>query len=116
MQDLFFDVDVLNEDLGIVSGKKWVSLGNSSWPNNPTYYLYDTDELLMFNINFRTWGPFEYRKDLVRMTVTVRPKGQSSSLVRASVQYNLQAIEDREMYQGFFNTMDKSLFLTTQMH
>ena len=27
MQDLFFDIDVLDEDLGIVSGKKWHQAG-----------------------------------------------------------------------------------------
>ena len=30
MQDLFFDIDVLDEELGIISGKKWFN-HNSSW-------------------------------------------------------------------------------------
>jgi hypothetical protein len=113
MQDLFFDIDVLDEELGIVSGKKWFN-HNSSWADHPTYYLYETDELLIFNTNFRSWGPFNYRKDLTRMTITVRPKEKTRLLVRASVQYNIRAVEDPEMYQKFFKTLGQSLFLEGQ--
>ncbi len=114
MQDLFFDIDVLDEDLGIVSGKKL--LDNSyGWKNNPTYYLYKTDELLIFNTNFRTWGPFNYRNDLTRMTVTIRPKEKTRSLVRASLQCKSRAVEYPELYQQFFKTLAQSLFLSAQM-
>jgi len=113
MQDLFFDIDVLDEELGIISGKKWFN-NNSSWADHPTYYLYETDELLIFNTNFRSWGPFNYRKDLTRMTITVRPKEKTRMLVRASVQYNIRAVEDPEMYQKFFKTLGQSLFLEAQ--
>jgi hypothetical protein len=113
MQDLFFDIDVLDEELGIISGKKWFN-HNSSWADHPTYYLYETDELLIFNTNFRSWGPFKYRKDLTRMTITVRPKEKTRLLVRASVQYNIRAVEDPEMYQKFFKTLGQSLFLEAQ--
>ena len=113
MQDLFFDIDVLDEELGIISGKKWFN-HNSSWADHPTYYLYETDELLIFNTNFRSWGPFNYRKDLTRMTITVRPKEKTRMLVRASVQYNIRAVEDPEMYQKFFKTLGQSLFLEAQ--
>ena len=37
MQDLFFDIDVLDEELGIVSGKKWFN-HESPWADHPTYY------------------------------------------------------------------------------
>lgn len=111
MQDLFFDIDVLDEDLGVVSGKKWVD-DDSGWSDHPTYYLYDTDELIIFNTNFRSWGPFKYRNDLVRMTVTVRPKEETRLLVRASVQYNLRAVESPEAYQALFKTLQQSLFLS----
>ena len=114
MQDLFFDVDVVDEELGIVSGKKWFN-HESTWADHPTYYLYKTDELIIFNTNFRSWGPFNYRNDLTRMTVTVRPKEKTRSLVRASVQYNIRAVEDPEMYQKFFKTLGQSLFLDAQM-
>ena len=114
MQDLFFDIDVVDEELGIVSGKKWFNQ-DSDWADHPTYYLYETDELIIFNTNFRSWGPFNYRTDLTRMTVTVRPKEKTRSLVRASVQYNIRAVEDPEMYQKFFKTLSQSMFLAAEM-
>jgi len=114
LQDLFFDIDVLDEELGVVSGKKWFNY-ESTWVNHPTYYLYKTDELIMFNTNFRSWGPFNFRRDLTRMTVTVRPKEKTRSVVRASVQYNIRAVEDPEMYQKFFKTLSQSMFLAAEM-
>ena len=114
IQDLFFDIDVVDEELGIVSGKKWFNQ-DSDWADHPTYYLYETDELIIFNTNFRSWGPFNYRTDLTRMTVTVRPKEKTRSLVRASVQYNIRAVEDPEMYQKFFKTLSQSMFLAAEM-
>lgn len=113
MQDLFFDIDVLDEELGIVSGKKWFN-HNSAWADHPTYYLYETDELLVFNTNFRSWGPFNFRKDLTRMTITVRPKEKTRLLVRASVQHNIRAVEDPETYQKFFKILSQSLFLAAE--
>ena len=114
LQDLFFNIDVLDEELGIVSGKKWFN-DDSLWADHPTYYLYQTDELIIFNTNFRSWGPFNYRNDLTRITVTVRPKEKTRSLVRASVQYNIRAVEDPEMYQKFFKTLSQSMFLAAEM-
>lgn len=114
MQDLFFDIDVLDEDLCVVSGKKLFNNDNF-WGNHPTYYLYKTDELIIFNTIFRTWGPFNYRKDLIRMTVTIRPKEKTRSLVRASLQYNIRAVEDPYIYQKFFKSLGQSLFLSAKM-
>ncbi|MCG2758951.1 MAG: hypothetical protein L6263_11025 [Desulfobacteraceae bacterium] len=114
MQDLFFDIDVLDEDLGVVSGKKLFNHDNS-WGKHPTYYLYKTDELIIFNANFRTWGPFNYRNDLIRITVTIRPKEKTRSLVRASLQYNIRAVEDPYIYQKFFKSLGQSLFLSAKM-
>jgi len=114
MQDLFFRIDVLDEDLGLISGKKMYDSG-SIWANDPTYYGYKTDELILFSTVFRTWGPFQYRNDLTRMTVTVRPKEKTRSLVRVSVQYKLRAVEDPVMYQKFFKTLEQSMFLSSQM-
>ncbi len=116
MQDLFFHIDVLDPELGVVSGKKMFHKDPlDSWPDHWTYYAYETDNLIIFNNNrFRTWGPFRYRNDLTRMTVTVRPKEKTRLLVRASVQYDLQAVQDPEMYQKFFKTLEQSLFLSSQ--
>ena len=48
----------------------------------------------------------------LRMTVTVRPRGQTQLLVRANAQYNITPVEDPEPYQQFFAALGKSLFLT----
>jgi hypothetical protein len=113
LQDLCFEIDMLDEDLGVVSGKKMFN-ADDSWPENWTYYSYETDNLLMLNTNFRTWGPFHYREDLTRLTVTLRPKEESRSLVRASLQYNNQAVEDPEIYQKFFKLLRNSIFLSAK--
>jgi hypothetical protein len=113
MQDLYFKVDVLDEELGVISGKKL--FGEDDDPvTDPTYIWYETDALIIFNTTFLSWGPFNYRNDLARMTVTVRPKEETRSLVRASVQYEIRAVEDPEMYQKFFRVLEQSLFLSAQ--
>ena len=114
MQNMNFTIDVLDEDLGLISGKKLYQSGGQ-WVDSPAYYAYHTDELIIFNTNFRSWGPFEYREDLTRITVTVRPKETTRSLVRVSVQYNLRAVEDIEMYRTFFTALEQSMFLSATM-
>jgi hypothetical protein len=114
MQDLYFNIDVMDEDLGVISGKRLFH-DDDKPVTDPTYYSYRTDELIIFNTNFRTWGPFNYRYDLTRMTITVRPKEKTRSLVRASVQYAIRAVEDPEMYQQLFKTLEQSLFLAGQL-
>ncbi len=49
----------------------------------------------------------------LRMTVSVRPHG-SRMLVRASAQYQLQAVTDPLPYQQFFAALSKALFLEAQ--
>ena len=48
---------------------------------------------------------------VMRMTVTVRPHGKSQTLVRASAQYNLNAVSDAQPYQQFFVALEKAMFL-----
>lgn len=48
----------------------------------------------------------------VRITINVRPHGETQMLVRANAQYNLKAIEDPEPYQQFFSAFEKAMFLT----
>ena len=52
------------------------------------------------------------RHTLLKMTVTVRPRGETQLLVRANAQYRLKAIDTPGSYQDFFNLLEKSLFLT----
>lgn len=48
----------------------------------------------------------------LRMTATVRPRGETQSLVRVNAQYENMVVEDPEPYQDFFVALEKSMFLT----
>lgn len=48
----------------------------------------------------------------IKITVSVRPKGNDRMLVRANAQFNITPIEDPKHYQDFFVSLEKSLFLT----
>jgi len=48
----------------------------------------------------------------LRITVTVRPRGETQLLVRANAQYNVQPVTDPEPYQQFFKSLEKAMFLT----
>jgi hypothetical protein len=56
----------------------------------------------------------------MRMTVTVRPRGESQQLVRASAQFkatttaNARPVEEAATYREFFGALEKSMFLTAQ--
>lgn len=50
----------------------------------------------------------------LRMTVSVRPRGETQLLVRASAQFQNTAVEDPEPYQQFFDALGKSMFLQAQ--
>lgn len=45
------------------------------------------------------------------MTVTVRPRSEKQLLVRASAQFNIQAVSDPQPYQDFFTSFSKAMFL-----
>jgi len=114
-QDLGFQVEVLDEELGIVSGKKFVGLEKPSIGFDPTYFLYDNESLVVFTRSYRRWGPFWHRSDLVRLTVTVRERSQKQLIVRASAQFYLRPIEDPEPYQEFFRTLEQARFVDQQL-
>ncbi|BAO28832.1 hypothetical protein [Sulfuritalea hydrogenivorans] len=58
----------------------------------------------------------KYQQQLaIRMTVSVRPKGNTQMAVRANGQLNIQPIEDPKAYQDFFSSLEKSLFLTAHL-
>jgi len=48
----------------------------------------------------------------LRLTVSVRPKGESQLVVRANAQFNITAVEDPVPYQNFFTSLEKAMFLT----
>ena len=48
----------------------------------------------------------------IRMSVIVRPRGETQLAVRASALYNDKPIEEPMPYQDFFTALEKSLFLT----
>ena len=48
----------------------------------------------------------------LRMTVTVRGRGESQMLVRANAQFMDKAVEEPKPYQDFFTALEKSMFLT----
>jgi len=50
----------------------------------------------------------------MRMTVSVRDRGTTQTIVRANAQYNITAIEDPLPYQQFFVALEKAMFLTAQ--
>ena len=115
MQDLGFMVEVLDEELGIVSGKKFEPLERPSIGTDPYYHLYDDQSLLIFTKSYHTWGPFSHRSDLVRFTITVRKRNETQLVVRASAQFYLRPVEDPAPYQKFFRSLEQALFLQGQL-
>ncbi|MFO0707734.1 MAG: hypothetical protein U0412_12860 [Nitrospira sp.] len=50
--------------------------------------------------------------DVVGVTVTVRPEADGRMMIRANAIYNNKPIEDPKVYQNFFATLERSLFVT----
>jgi hypothetical protein len=110
LQDLDFKLEVLDEELGVVSAKKFVE-NERIYGIDLSYLLYQPDALLVLNRNYRTWGPFYHRNNLVRVTATVRKRNNAQLIVRASAQYYLRAVEDPVPYQKFFRALEQTIFL-----
>ncbi len=72
--------------------------------------MYDEESLVVFNRVYRTWGPFQARADMVRLTATVRQRNAQQLIVRASAQYFLRAVEEPAAYQKFYRTLEQALF------
>ncbi len=53
----------------------------------------------------------KYEGYQIKITVSVRPKGNDRIVVRANAQYNVTPIDDPKQYQDFFASLEKSLFL-----
>ncbi len=110
MQDLGFQIEVLDETLGIVSGEKFEELETVPVGFDPTYLLYNDESLLIFTKTYRSWGPFYHRSNVMRLTVTVRARNETQLVVRASAQYYMRAVENPEPYQKFFRTLEQAVF------
>lgn len=50
--------------------------------------------------------------DVVGVTVTVRPEAEDRMMIRANAIYNNKPIEDPKVYQNFFATLERALFVT----
>lgn len=110
LQDLGFMVEALDTDLGIVSASRFDPIeGENTF--DATYHLYDDQTLLLLTRTYRSWGPFFHRADLVRATVTVRKRNEKQTVVRASAQFYMRAVEQSEPYQRFFAALEQALAL-----
>jgi len=52
------------------------------------------------------------KNNVLKMTVTVRQRGENQLLVRANAQFGVKTVEDPLPYQDFFNALEKGIFLT----
>jgi hypothetical protein len=50
--------------------------------------------------------------DVVGVTVTVRSESEGRMMIRANAIYNNKPVEDLKVYQNFFTTLERSLFVT----
>ncbi|MEE9355354.1 MAG: hypothetical protein V3U75_07165 [Methylococcaceae bacterium] len=51
-------------------------------------------------------------RGFVELTVTVRAKGKQQTEIRVNALHNTKPIEDPKVYQQFFSTVERSLFIT----
>ncbi|MBX3327264.1 MAG: hypothetical protein KF682_15310 [Nitrospira sp.] len=49
--------------------------------------------------------------DVIGVTVTVRPETEARMMVRVNAIYNNKPIEDPKVYQNFFATLERALFI-----
>jgi hypothetical protein len=47
----------------------------------------------------------------LRITVSIRPRGETQTLVRANCQYEDKPVYDPEPFQQFFTSLEKAMFL-----
>jgi len=55
-------------------------------------------------------------RDVIGVTVTVRPQADGKMLVRANAIYNNQPVEEPEVYQNFFAALERALFVGREEH
>lgn len=52
--------------------------------------------------------------EIVGVTVTVRPQADGRMMIRANAIHNNKPIEDPKVYQNFFASLERSIFITKQ--
>jgi hypothetical protein len=52
--------------------------------------------------------------EIVGVTVTVRPQANGRMMIRANAIHNNKPIEDPKVYQNFFASLERSLFITKE--
>lgn len=72
-------------------------------------FVLDHGDYVLGTVTATKWKGYQ-----LRMTVYVHERGTTQLQVRASAQFNLEAIEDPEEYQQFFDALSKSVFLAAQ--
>lgn len=50
--------------------------------------------------------------EVLKMSVTVRPRGETQLLIRANAQWGMAPLRSEAEYQNFFSALEKSIFLT----
>jgi hypothetical protein len=73
-------------------------------------FMLDAGEVALGTVSGTKW----MAANLMRITVSVRPRGQTQLLVRANFQLGNKAVKDQVPYQRFFSALSKSLFLEAQ--
>ncbi len=73
-------------------------------------FLVENADLVLGSVT----GTRFFRNVAIKMTVTVRPKGEKYMIVRANAQYGYKAVEAPETYQDFFVALEKAMFLQAQ--
>jgi hypothetical protein len=51
----------------------------------------------------------------LRMTVNVSPRSGGRMMIRTNAQFNLDVVDDTQLYQQFFDTFSKSMFLQAHL-
>ena len=55
-----------------------------------------------------------FGQDLIRFTVSLRPRGSGATIIRASGQINQHELSDPAPFQRFFESLSQALFLQAQ--
>jgi len=66
------------------------------------------------DLTLGTVSATKFNRYMLKITVSVRPRGTKQMLVRANAQLGIRPVEDPKPYQDFFASLEKAMFLTAQ--